>query len=176
MATTRLRDRLFAAFGALLFFVSAVAFTVFIIIDTVQKKDAEPAQSACVSNHAEETLPAPEPYRPEGGSVTSLQTTDLQPGRGKTAASGSCLIMKYYGTLADNGTMFDENYTKPTGLAFTLGSKQVITGWEQGLVGMKEGGVRRLVIPPALAYGEQGTGAIPPNATLVFTVKLVRIQ
>jgi FKBP-type peptidyl-prolyl cis-trans isomerase len=84
--------------------------------------------------------------------------------------------MKYYGTLAADGTLFDENYTKPSGFAFTLGSGQVIKGWDQGLVGMKVGGERRLVIPAALGYGEAGSPPkIPANADLVFVVKLLRI-
>jgi len=85
--------------------------------------------------------------------------------------------MKYYGTLASDGTMFDENYTKPEGFAFRLGSGQVIKGWDQGLGGMKVGGERRLVIPAALGYGEAGSPPkIPANADLVFVVKLERIQ
>ena len=84
--------------------------------------------------------------------------------------------MKYYGTLASDGTLFDENYTKDTSFSFKLGAGQVIQGWDKGLLGMKVGGERRLVIPSELAYGESGQGAIPANADLVFVVKLLRIQ
>jgi peptidylprolyl isomerase len=84
--------------------------------------------------------------------------------------------MKYYGTLATNGTKFDENFTDTTAFAFTLGQGQVIEGWDKGLVGMKAGGMRRLVIPAAEAYGSQAQGSIPANSDLVFVVKLLRIQ
>jgi peptidylprolyl isomerase len=84
--------------------------------------------------------------------------------------------MKYYGTLASSGKVFDENYDKSTALQLQLGKGQVIPGWDQGLVGMKAGGVRRLVIPAELAYGATGQGDIPANATLVFLVKLVAIK
>jgi len=84
--------------------------------------------------------------------------------------------MKYYGTLAADGTKFDENFTNATAFAFTLGQGQVIQGWDKGLVGMKAGGMRRLVIPAAQAYGDQAQGSIPANSDLVFVVKLLRIQ
>jgi FKBP-type peptidyl-prolyl cis-trans isomerase len=84
--------------------------------------------------------------------------------------------MKYQGNLASDGTVFDENYTKSQALQFSLGAGQVITGWDQGLVGMQVGGTRRLVIPSDLGYGAGGSGAIPANATLVFTVKLLEIK
>jgi FKBP-type peptidyl-prolyl cis-trans isomerase len=73
--------------------------------------------------------------------------------------------------------MFDQNYDNNEGFRFKLGQGQVIQGWDQGLVGLKTGGVRRLVIPAALAYGAQGSGStIPPNSDLVFTVKLIAIK
>ncbi|QQS19252.1 FKBP-type peptidyl-prolyl cis-trans isomerase [Candidatus Saccharibacteria bacterium] len=135
------------------------------------KKDDKPTQIA----QKEEILPAPEVFKPEA-DVTELQTTDLTEGSGVQAKSGDTLVMKYYGTLASDGTMFDENYTKDTSFSFKLGGGQVIQGWDQGLVGMKVGGERRLVIPSTLAYGEAGQGAIPANSDLVFVVKLIRIQ
>ena len=97
--------------------------------------------------------------------------------RSQAAKVGDCLVVKYYGTLASNGTKFDEDFTDTTALAFTLGQGQVIPGWDQGLVGMKVGGTRRLAIPAAQAYGSQSpTAAIPANSDLVFVVKLLRIQ
>jgi FKBP-type peptidyl-prolyl cis-trans isomerase len=97
-------------------------------------------------------------------------------GNGAVAKNGDCLVVKYYGTLASNGVKFDENFTQPTAFAFTLGQGQVIQGWDQGLVGMKVGGERRLVIPANLAYGSTGSGAIPANAALVFDVRLLKIK
>jgi peptidylprolyl isomerase len=122
-----------------------------------------------------ETLSAPEAYKP-AGKVDQLQSTDLQQGSGQTAKDGDCLVMKYYGTLASNGDKFDENYSKPTALQFTLGKGDVIKGWDEGMVGIKVGGTRRLVIPSVKAYGSQAAGSIPANSDLVFVVKLESIK
>lgn len=80
------------------------------------------------------------------------------------------------GTLAD-GSEFDSSYPRGQPLTFTVGSGQVIKGWDQGLLGMCEGEKRRLVIPPELAYGKSGAGGrIPPDATLTFDIELVKIE
>ncbi len=175
----RMRDRLFAGFGAILFLASASTLTILVILnpgsDTTANDTASTADCmiASVAGTAEA---APEVYKPDG-DVTALQTTDLTTGSGKEAKSGSCIEVKYYGTLASDGTMFDEDFTQANNLKFTLGQRQVIPGWDQGVVGMKEGGVRRLVIPSDLAYGESGNGPkIPANADLVFVVKLVKVD
>lgn len=134
-------------------------------------------------------LPVPEVYKP-GVDVTKLESTDLQEGSGKAVKAGDCLTVKYYGTLASDGTKFDEDFTATTGLKLQLGVGGVIAGWDQGLVGMKAGGTRRLVIPSNLAYGDKGVCqtpnqkdqtkcdvyAIKPNVDLVFLVNLVSIQ
>jgi peptidylprolyl isomerase len=137
-----------------------------------------PPANTCVggTENNVEKLPLPEAYKPTG-AVTQLQATDLQEGSGPAAKTGDCLIMKYYGTLASSGQMFDENYDKPEGFRFKLGQGQVIQGWDQGLVGIKAGGTRRLVIPAAMAYGSQSpSAAIPANSDLVFVVKLEKIK
>jgi FKBP-type peptidyl-prolyl cis-trans isomerase len=145
--------------------------------NTSQTTPPPPTANACTAGTEEnvEKLPAPEIYK-QDGKVTQLQTTDLQEGSGQAAKNGDCLVMKYYGTLASNGTKFDENYTKPEGFKFQLGQGVVIKGWDQGLVGMKVGGTRRLVIPAALGYGSQAAGTIPANSDLVFIVKLESIK
>jgi FKBP-type peptidyl-prolyl cis-trans isomerase len=106
---------------------------------------------------------------------TGLYYRDLITGTGATAASGHTLSVHYTGWLA-NGTQFDTNVAPATPFPFTLGVGQVIAGWDQGLVGMKVGGRRQLIIPPALGYGSAGVGAIPGNAILVFNVDLVSTQ
>ncbi|MCX6785771.1 MAG: FKBP-type peptidyl-prolyl cis-trans isomerase [Candidatus Komeilibacteria bacterium] len=94
----------------------------------------------------------------------------------KQVKTGDSITVNYKGTLED-GTVFDSSYDKKAPITITLGQGQVIPGWEQGLVGMKVGEKRKLVIPPALAYGAQGYGSvIPPNATLTFEVELVSIN
>ena len=95
---------------------------------------------------------------------------DLTVGTGPEVAAGQKLTMKYTGWLAD-GTEF-ESSTYP----FRLGAHAVIEGWDLGVVGMKVGGRRQLIIPPALGYGAGGSGAIPPNAVLVFEVELVSAE
>jgi FKBP-type peptidyl-prolyl cis-trans isomerase FkpA len=104
--------------------------------------------------------------------------TDLVVGTGATANTGSVATVTYNGWLYDTskvdgkGTFFDGG----TGFSFTLGAGQVIAGWDQGVVGMRVGGQRRLIIPPDLAYGSSGSGPIPPNATLVFDITLTGVQ
>jgi FKBP-type peptidyl-prolyl cis-trans isomerase FkpA len=166
--------------GVIIIVISTAALSVFFVIQQATASNSDNSLAAntppaCVDNGTEPTLPAPDVYKP-AGTVASLQTADLVVGSGTAAKAGDCLIVKYYGTLAADGTKFDENFTQPTAFAFTLGQGQVIPGWDQGLVGMKVGGTRRLVIPAALAYGSQGSGTIPPNADLVFVVKLLKIQ
>ena len=183
MSTTPMRHRIFAGLGAALFLLTASALTIAVVYDMVSNKSnatTTPATTTASCNidgtvATTEVLPAPEVYKPSG-AVSALESTDLSVGTGATAENGSCLQMKYYGTLASDGTMFDQNYTKQTLLQFQLGAGQVIAGWDQGLVGMKVGGTRRLVIPASLAYGTQGSGSVPANATLVFVVKLVSIK
>jgi FKBP-type peptidyl-prolyl cis-trans isomerase FkpA len=104
---------------------------------------------------------------------------DVQPGTGTALSPGHQATVYYKGWLT-NGTLFDESRTDSSGnlqpFTFTEGSHQVIAGWEQGLDGMKAGGVRLLIVPPAVGYGAQGQGSIPPNAVLVFEVQLVSVQ
>ncbi len=107
-------------------------------------------------------------------SSQELVVQDLVVGTGATATTGDVITVNYVGRFT-NGTQFDSSYDRGVPFTFQLGAHQVIAGWDQGLVGMKVGGTRRLTIPPSLAYGASGQGSIPPNATLVFDVNLVSI-
>ena len=108
------------------------------------------------------------------GGVTQLKVEDLQPGTGRSAQTGDQLSMNYRGTLLD-GSEFDSSYDREP-FNFTLGTGAVIKGWDEGLVGMKEGGKRKLTIPANLGYGDKGSGAkIPGGATLVFEVELLKV-
>lgn len=180
---TRKRDRFFALMGAMLFLVSASALTVAVVYDAVTNKQDNTAQTtqdtstACdITQVTSPITKLPDGYQKDNADVDSLVTEDIRVGDGQTVKDGDCIQVKYYGTLAKDGTLFDENYTKTQALQLQLGQGQVIPGWETGLKGMKIGGERRLVIPPELAYGENGQGSIPANATLVFLVKLVAIK
>lgn len=113
-------------------------------------------------------------------SNVPFQAVDLVVGAGAIAANGNTLAVHYTGWLYDpdatdgKGQVFDST-SGSSPYTFVLGSGQVIAGWEQGIPGMREGGVRRLVIPPNLAYGSQGNGPIPPNTALVFEIQLVSV-
>jgi FKBP-type peptidyl-prolyl cis-trans isomerase FkpA len=111
----------------------------------------------------------------------AFSQTDLRAGSGTAAANGNTLTVHYTGWLYDasradqKGLQFETN-VGGTAFPFTLGVGQVIAGWDQGLVGIQVGGLRRLVIPPALAYGPARSGPIPPNSTLIFEVEVIDIQ
>jgi len=108
-------------------------------------------------------------------TTSGLYTRDLVIGTGATAVSGARLNVHYSGALP-GGFVFDDNVAGgDTPFAFVLGSGAVIKGWDEGLVGMRVGGRRQLIIPARLGYGSTGSGAIPPNSILVFTVELVSI-
>jgi FKBP-type peptidyl-prolyl cis-trans isomerase len=111
------------------------------------------------------------------GNVTKLQKTDIVVGTGAQAKSGSRVTVDYTGWLTD-GTQFDSSLRSGQPFPFTIGAGEVIKGWDEGVAGMKVGGVRKLVIPADLGYGPQGTpgGPIPPNATLVFVVQLRAVE
>ncbi len=101
---------------------------------------------------------------------------DEKVGTGAEAVAGKKVIVNYTGTLID-GTKFDSSYDRNEPFSFNLGAGEVIKGWDQGVAGMKVGGKRKLTIPPSLGYGAQGAGAaIPPNATLVFEVELLKVE
>jgi FKBP-type peptidyl-prolyl cis-trans isomerase len=181
---TKKRDRFFAAFGALLFLVTASALTIAVIVNGVSNHNsnssanqtADQTSKSCTATSVAAAAEAnPEVYKPTG-AVKTLEKTDLVTGTGKAIKSGDCLQVKYYGTLASNGTVFDENFDKATAFQFQIGQSQVIPGWDQGLIGAKTGGTRRLVIPSALAYGSQSNGTIPANSNLVFTVKILAVK
>ncbi|MBV8666226.1 MAG: FKBP-type peptidyl-prolyl cis-trans isomerase [Burkholderiaceae bacterium] len=112
-------------------------------------------------------------------AVTALQVTDNVVGTGAAAADGDTLAVNFTGWLYNGyaanfeGTEFQT--TAGTPFSFVLGQGKVIAGWDQGLVGMKVGGTRTLIVPSSLAYGATGNATIPPNAALVFTVELVSV-
>jgi peptidylprolyl isomerase len=113
---------------------------------------------------------------PDGPVPCTLDVQDIVVGTGAAAKAGDQLTMKYVGVLYATGKQFDASWDRGQDFPFQLGAGNVIQGWDQGLVGMKAGGRRQLVIPPALGYGDQGAGAdIPPGATLIFVVDLVKI-
>ncbi|MBI4885965.1 MAG: FKBP-type peptidyl-prolyl cis-trans isomerase [Acidobacteria bacterium] len=107
--------------------------------------------------------------------------TDLRAGTGAEAVAGRTLTVHYTGWLysptqpEQKGQQFDSSAGRAP-FTFVVGAGRVIAGWDRGVVGMRVGGLRRLIIPPDLAYGSQGTAGIPPNSTLVFDVELLDVQ
>ncbi len=134
---------------------------------------------------ATQTAPAVPPAPPQPPAPEpALLVTDLVEGVGDEALPGMVVIVHYTGWLHDpaaqdfRGKQFDSSRGRGQPFSFPLGAGRVIRGWEQGIPGMKIGGTRRLVIPPALAYGGRsvGNGAIPPNSTLLFEVELLAVE
>ena len=116
----------------------------------------------------------PEIEFPEGEPPTTLTITDEIVGEGQEAAAGNTVTAHYVGVAFSSGEEFDASWNRGAPLDFRVGVGQVIQGWDQGLLGMKVGGRRRLEIPSHLAYGSRGAGgAIGPNETLIFVVDLV---
>ena len=119
----------------------------------------------------------PEIDFPDGPPPTDLEITDVSEGSGDEATSGSTVSVHYVGVAHSTGEEFDASYNRGAPLDFRLGVGQVISGWDQGVQGMKVGGRRRLVIPPHLGYGDRGAGGvIKPGETLIFVVDLLAVR
>jgi FKBP-type peptidyl-prolyl cis-trans isomerase FkpA len=116
-------------------------------------------------------------------TVTTLQKNDVKQGNGAEAQAGKTAVVHYTGWLYDpaqpggKGTKFDSSVDRKQPFDFPLGGGRVIRGWDEGVVGMKVGGQRTLIIPPDMGYGARGAGGvIPPNATLIFDVELLDVK
>ncbi len=113
---------------------------------------------------------------PTAAAPTKLVEKDLIAGTGAVAAAGDTISVNYVGVLYKGGTTFDSSWSRKAPTSFPLSNGSVIPGWVQGLAGMRVGGRRELVIPPALAYGSTAQSAIPANSTLIFIVDLLAIN
>lgn len=169
---------------ALIFFVSSIGIVAFYIM-SADKNDKEQA----VINQALEQAKNKEKgdtttkklegtklenYTPIEGGVSELQSTDLIVGNGAEVQPGDTVTVHYTGALVKDGTIFQSSKDAGSPISFSL--NEVIQGWTQGVPGMKVGGVRRLVIPANLAYGESSPSAnIPANSDLVFDIEVVKI-
>ncbi|GAA1348528.1 FKBP-type peptidyl-prolyl cis-trans isomerase [Falsarthrobacter nasiphocae] len=119
----------------------------------------------------------PEIDFPGDEAPTDLVIEDLIEGTGTEATAGKTVSAHYVGVAHSTGEEFDASWNRGAPLDFTVGVGQVIQGWDQGLLGMKVGGRRKLVIPPHMAYGDRGAGAaIKPGETLIFVVDLMGVR
>lgn len=146
--------------------IIVVLTAIFIFAQSTSKRSAAPSTNA------------PSKVTGEGVKTASgLAYWDIRVGNGETAKEGSRVLVHYTGWLTD-GKKFDSSVDAGQPFKFTIGNGEVIKGWEEGVAGMRVGGKRQLRIPPDLGYGAQGTpdGPIPPNATLIFDVKLLGVQ
>jgi FKBP-type peptidyl-prolyl cis-trans isomerase FkpA len=115
------------------------------------------------------------------GDEPPFEIIELRTGTGAEAVNGKTLFVDYVGWFYEpnrpelKGAIFDTSLNRPEPFGFVLGIGSVIAGWDQGIAGMKVGGVRRLIIPSPLGYGTRGQGSIPPNTTLVFEVELLEV-
>jgi peptidylprolyl isomerase len=120
---------------------------------------------------------APKVTVPKGAPPKTTEVKDLEEGTGATAKAGDVVSVNYVGVNYKTGTEFDASWSRGEPFTFTLGAHEVISGWDEGIEGMKVGGRRELIIPPNHAYGSTGSPpAIPPNETLVFVVDLESIE
>lgn len=119
----------------------------------------------------------PEVEVPDEDPSGKLDIVELEEGKGRKAKSGDKVTVQYVGVGYESGEEFDASWDRGEPFTFTLGGGEVISGWDQGVVGMKAGGRRELIIPPALAYGPAGAPpAIGPNETLVFVIDLLAVK
>ncbi|WNW09948.1 FKBP-type peptidyl-prolyl cis-trans isomerase [Pseudomonas sp. DTU_2021_1001937_2_SI_NGA_ILE_001] len=104
----------------------------------------------------------------------TLEIIDLHPGDGKAVVKGALITTQYTGWLAD-GTVFDSSFERGKPFQCVIGTGRVIKGWDQGLMGMRVGGKRKLRVPAALGYGERKVGSIPPHSDLTFEIELLEV-
>jgi FKBP-type peptidyl-prolyl cis-trans isomerase len=124
------------------------------------------------------TVAAPPPVAPEPElTVTEhgVGITELRPGAGRGAVAGDTLEVHYVGRLED-GTEFESSRKRGTPYRFELGAEIVIPGWDEGLVGIRVGEIRRLIVPPSMGYGPRGSGEVPPDAMLEFDIELLSLE
>ena len=169
-------QRIFIIVIVIVFFLTSLATTIFVIYDaaTNKKDSASEALKQAQKNQTNQE------GKLEGTKLTNftpvekvdqLQILDLVPGTGAEATATTTITAHYTGALAKDGTIFQSS--KDSGQPFSTQLSGVIEGWQKGIPGMKVGGTRRLVIPAAQAYGDQAQGGIPANSDLVFDIELI---
>ena len=171
---TSKRDRFFALFFAVLFIVTAIGFTIVVIVSNISNRNKGSSTSTTTASTKKLQGTNLNNFTPIS-SIPTLKVEDLTAGTGATVQAGDTVTVDYTGAVAATGIVFQSSLDTGQPVSFSL--SQVIKGWTDGIPGMKVGGVRRLLIPAADAYGANppaGSG-IPANADLVFDVTLHKI-
>lgn len=168
-------QRAFALSLAILFAVTTIGFSVFVVWEMSRQQDTD-----TVNDLTQQIEEGPKDYmkdfEPLGENrVASLDTTDKVIGDGEEATSDSTVVVEYTGALTSDGSIFDSTDSR-AGEPAEFALSDVIAGFRDGIVGMKVGGERRILIPASLGYGEQGGGSIPADSDLVFDVKLLELK
>ena len=170
------RKLVILTFGILLLLLVSLAVWYFIDMRKAQDNTADQGSSGESFFPADDQLTEAGKVSQDHAQQGLYSAVDLVIGGGKRAENGNKVVVNYVGNLLD-GTEFDNSYKRGEPFSFTLGAGQVIKGWDRGVLGMSEGGKRRLTIPPELGYGERGAGdLIPPNAMLIFEVELLSVE
>ena len=179
---TRKRDRTFALIAAIVFFASTVAFSGFVVWEMSKGSEDQRALEEAIK---QQTQNQPREGTLQGTKlanftpvekVDKLEIIELTPGTGAEAKLGSTITAHYTGALVKDGTIFQSSLDTGSPFKTQLVEGGLIEGWIQGIPGMKAGGKRRLVIPAAQAYKEEGRPGIPPNADLVFDIELIAVE
>ena len=170
------KQRIIALTGAVVFFVSTVAFSGLVIWQLYQDSqgDSQMAQTD-VETPDDGITGEPLPNYDPRETVDELEIIDLAEGEGQEVQEGDVIVAHYTGALAVDGTIFESSLSGGEPATFQLSG--LIPGWQEGLPGMKVGGTRRLIIPAEMAYGENSPSpSIPPNSALVFDIELIDVQ
>lgn len=177
-------QRAFALSLAILFLITTVGFSAYVVWEMTSKKSAEPSiqqqlqeQANQQNNQTNEQKETMKDFTPLGDTrLTELKITDIKVGDGTEAKESATVKVEYTGALAKNGTIFDSTDSRG-GEATEFSLNGVIPGFKQGIIGMKVGGERQILIPASLGYGEAGSPpSIPGDSDLVFNVKLVEVK
>ncbi len=145
------------------------------ILSRSAERTSQEAAVVVAENGIEGASSAIEDSLSASGRVTKLVITDVALGYGSEVEEGDTVTVNYIATL-QNGQEFDNSYKKGEAFTFKVGDTKVIEGWNKGMVGMKEGGQRVIIIPADMAYGKDGYGPIPGNATVVYAIELVTVR
>ena len=170
----RKRERAFALFAALLFLTSSLGVSGLVIYEIIQQQKADKESVSDVKTETKNSSKGKQlaNFTPVT-DVRDLKIEDTKVGTGEAVQEGNTVIAHYTGALAANGVIFESSLDSGQPFSAPLKQGSLIEGWVKGIPGMKAGGKRRLIIPAKLAYGEQGSGEIPPNAPLVFDIELI---